>query len=597
MHALGGIELGPSSFPPFAVFRETFGFVPNLFCAQSLLPRALEAEAALTVSVLAGEQALSRVRKERILLAVSAANRNTYCVTAHYQNLFLLGVPETQLAQIIADYRQADLSPADRALLDFSVKLGASPSIAQHDIAGIRANGWNDQSILEAVLITAWTRFLCTLACGLGVEPDFEPIEIPAATTIPWSGAGKPAPAVDRRPYMRAVERTPDEFAPFCYLREELGFVPDIFRAQTLRPDVVEAEVGAIRMVLLSEDVLTRRQKEYIQLVVSAANRNSYWVDLHCEILRAMGVSLEDADQIAADHRQAQLPDADKSLLDLALKLALAPCEFQRADLEPFRHGGFTEEQILEAVVTTSFATFFNTLQVGLGAKPDFPPRPVPQSISSKTVHLLDANLRPTGQGPLVDPDAESVARVQGGDLDAFEDLMNRHSRRIYRTLVGILGDPEEARDAMQDAFFKAFRHLGDFQGRSKFSTWLVSIASNTGLQLLRERKRLQSLDDDRFESEEGFRPKELRSWADDPEQLYSKAEIQELVEDTVMKLPAKYRVVLVLRDIEQLPAEEAAAALGLGIPALKARLLRGRLMVREALSPRFANVVKGGGA
>jgi RNA polymerase sigma-70 factor (ECF subfamily) len=149
----------------------------------------------------------------------------------------------------------------------------------------------------------------------------------------------------------------------------------------------------------------------------------------------------------------------------------------------------------------------------------------------------------------------------------------------------------------MQDTFLKAFQHLGNFQGRSKFSTWLVSIASNTGLQLLRDRKRVQSLDDDVVETDEGFRPRQIRAWSDDPEQLYSKSELRGLVENHVMKLPAKYRVVLVLRDIEQLSIEDAAAALGLGIPALKSRHLRGRLMLREALTPHFTASAEGGAA
>jgi RNA polymerase sigma-70 factor (ECF subfamily) len=149
----------------------------------------------------------------------------------------------------------------------------------------------------------------------------------------------------------------------------------------------------------------------------------------------------------------------------------------------------------------------------------------------------------------------------------------------------------------MQDTFLKAFQHLGSFQGRSKFSTWLVSIASNTGLQLLRDRKGVQSLDDDAFETDEGVRPRQIRAWIDDPEQLCSKAEMRALVEDHVTKLPAKYRVVVVLRDIEQLSIEESAAALGLGIPALKSRHLRGRLMLREALTAQFAARTQGGTA
>jgi RNA polymerase sigma-70 factor (ECF subfamily) len=164
---------------------------------------------------------------------------------------------------------------------------------------------------------------------------------------------------------------------------------------------------------------------------------------------------------------------------------------------------------------------------------------------------------------------------------------MNRHSQRVYRTLVGILGNPDDARDAMQDTFLKAFQHLASFEGRSKFSTWLVSISTNTAIQRLRERRPMESLDESGPE-EEGFRPRQIQAWTEDPEQLYSQAEMRSLVENGVMKLPVKYRMVLMLRDIEQLPIEEAASALGLGVPATKARLLRGRLMLREALAPHF---------
>src|SRR5206468_943930 len=152
----------------------------------------------------------------------------------------------------------------------------------------------------------------------------------------------------------------------------------------------------------------------------------------------------------------------------------------------------------------------------GLGAKPDFPPHRVFQPISPKVANLLAPEVRPTDRSPAPDPDAEAVTRVQGGEVDAFEDLINRHSRRVYRTLVGILGSPEEARDAMQDTFLKAFQHLADFQGRSKFSTWLVSIASNTAVQMLRDRTHVRSLDDDPAGTEEGFRPRQIRAWMED---------------------------------------------------------------------------------
>jgi RNA polymerase sigma-70 factor (ECF subfamily) len=230
----------------------------------------------------------------------------------------------------------------------------------------------------------------------------------------------------------------------------------------------------------------------------------------------------------------------------------------------------------------TSFAGFLNVLQAGLGAGSDFTAK-----IPAKKVHLSPPEPRHTAATLSIDPDADIVARVQKGDLDAFEELMIRHNQRVYRTLVGILGNPDDARDAMQDTFLKVFQHLGGFEGRSKFSTWLVSIATNMGIQRLRERRPMESLDDSGPE-EEGFRPRQVQAWTDDPEQLYSQAEMRSLIENGVMKLPVKYRMVLMLRDIEQLPIEEAASALGLGIPAIKARLLRGRLMLREALAPHF---------
>jgi len=187
------------------------------------------------------------------------------------------------------------------------------------------------------------------------------------------------------------------------------------------------------------------------------------------------------------------------------------------------------------------------------------------------------------------DPDAGLIAQAQIGNLEAFEGLVRNHTRRVYRILMAILGNPEEAKDAMQDAFLSAFKHLAGFQGRSKFSTWLVSIAKNTALQRLRGRKNFESLDESTGETEEEFRPRQVRAWQDDPEQLYSVSERRQLVERGIMQLPAKYRVVLMMRDIEQLSTEETAENLGLSVPATKTRLLRARLMLREALSPHFA--------
>jgi RNA polymerase sigma-70 factor (ECF subfamily) len=168
--------------------------------------------------------------------------------------------------------------------------------------------------------------------------------------------------------------------------------------------------------------------------------------------------------------------------------------------------------------------------------------------------------------------------------LNAFSELVNLYGRRIYRALVSSLGNPDEALEAMQDSFLKAFQGLTQFQGRSRFSTRIVAIATNAGIQRLRERVPCEGLDEDAHDRQ-GFRPRQIQAWTDNPEQLYSKQQRRVLVETAVRRLPAKYRVVVMLRDIEGVPTEDAAAALQLTVPALKARLLRGRLMLRETLS------------
>lgn len=587
----------PSSFGPFVAFRESMGFVPKLFLAQTLLPRVIEAEADLAGAVLLKPGKLSRTQKEFIILVAATAKRNTYCVTAHYQTLRTLGLAEEQLDRLIADYRAAGLSEADQGLLDFALKLSEKPAfVGKQHIDGLRSLGFSDDQVLEAVLMTALTNFLCCLSTGLGVAPDFAPWQFQddtngsAAASLASSGAETP---VNSGPYLRAIDLNPLDFAPFAFFQEQFGFIPNIFRAQTLRPDVVEAEAKAVGTILLKQDVLSRFQKECILLVVSALNLNTYCVAVHCEMLRNLGVSPDKSDQIALDHHLTDLSAADKILLDCALKLAQTPDEFSAGDIELLRNSGLTDEQILEAIVMTALTSFLNRLQVGLGTVPDFEPRLI---FPLKAVNLSTGAMRPIleqaqkEESAPEDPDAQTVARVQAGETDAFEELVRSHGRRIYRSLMGILGDSDEAEDALQDVFMKAFEHIAEFQGRSRFSTWLVRIAINTGIQRVRSRKESESLDDE----DEEFRPRNIQAWQDNPEQSYSKEEMRRLLEQQIMKLPGKYRLVLMLRDIEELSTVEAANALELSIPALKARLVRARLMLRESLVSYFSKTGTG---
>jgi len=376
-------------------------------------------------------------------------------------------------------------------------------------------------------------------------------------------------------------------------LKRNFGLAPRIYRAQMIRPDLVDAQVRLLDRLLFSKGALSRMQKEFILLAVSAENNNTYFPALHCQTLQFLGVKPEQSQQVTIDHREASLPESEVVLLDFARKLASNPHSFTELDVESLRKSDFNDEQILEAVLMVGLTQLFNCIQMGLGIEPDFKPRII---FPLKEMNPPDVSERqipePEFSGEFVpdDPDFEIVARVRNGETDAFEELVRKHGRRVYRSLLGIVGSREEAEDALQDAFFKAFQHLPHFEGRSRFSTWLVRIAINTGLQRVRSRKEFDRLDED----DEEFRPRNIQAWTETPEDFYSREELRSLVEREVMKLPVKYRVALLLRDLEELSTEEAAAALGLSIPGLKARVLRGRLMLRESMVQYFSKASAG---
>jgi RNA polymerase sigma-70 factor, ECF subfamily len=590
-------------FGPFVAFQEAFGFIPNLLRAQSLLPRVVEAQVMLESAVRLRGGAISRIQKERILLSIAADRQDAYCIATDSNVLSSLGVSDGQIDALLTNNRKADLSAADLASLQYGLKLARhAPSVQREDIEELRAYGFEDGSILEIVILTALAVYRCTLSVGLGPRPDFEPRNLASTKTDRSRGAAEQASRSDahrtaqrRGPYLPAPYLSPKSFAPFGLVQKSHGFIPNFFRAQTLRTDLLEAELEAVDRILLPEEVLTRVQKECILLAVSAANLNSYCVAMHSNLLRGLGMPSEEGDQIAVNHHESNLSEPDRALLDFAVKLGTRGSEFLRDDVVKLQTLGFSEEQILECEVVTALNNFANTLQMGLGIEPDFEP---PAIFRENKVHLPAAARRPTygfsdTSGALQDPDAGLVAQVQVGKLEAFEELVRRHSQLIYRTLIAILGNPIDAQDAMQDALFSAFKHIAGFQGRSKFSTWLVSIARNTAFEHLRGRKNIESLDEGEYDDDPDFRPRQVRAWQDNPEQCYSNSEIRQLVERGILGLPAKYRVVVMLRDIEQFSTDEVARQLGLSVPAVKVRLLRGRLMLREWLSPHFATSLR----
>jgi RNA polymerase sigma-70 factor, ECF subfamily len=180
--------------------------------------------------------------------------------------------------------------------------------------------------------------------------------------------------------------------------------------------------------------------------------------------------------------------------------------------------------------------------------------------------------------------DLALIASVLAGDRRAFEPLVRKHERRVFRVTLAVLGNIEDAEEAMQDTFVKAFRHLDQFRRESRFTTWLTRIAVNEALQKRQTRKDSVSLDDSRG-VEEQFAPRRFESWRADPEKLYGRKELRRVIETAIQSLPAIYREAFILRDVEEMTAEEAAEAIGVTVAALKSRLLRARLMIRESLA------------
>jgi RNA polymerase sigma-70 factor (ECF subfamily) len=179
--------------------------------------------------------------------------------------------------------------------------------------------------------------------------------------------------------------------------------------------------------------------------------------------------------------------------------------------------------------------------------------------------------------------DEEVVARVLDGETALFEIIMRRYNQRLYRVAHSILRDDAEAQDVMQDAYVRAYQHLDQFAGRAKFSTWLTRIAVHEALARAHRRSRVQGLDAEPY----GGAMDPLVSKTPDPEQQASDRELVALLQSAVLALPANYRSVLVLRDIEEMSTSDTAEALELTEENVKVRLHRARALLRRELFAR----------
>jgi RNA polymerase sigma-70 factor (ECF subfamily) len=187
--------------------------------------------------------------------------------------------------------------------------------------------------------------------------------------------------------------------------------------------------------------------------------------------------------------------------------------------------------------------------------------------------------------------DTDLVLASRAGNTAAFEELVSRYGRRLFRIAYHILHNQDDAQDVVQDAFIKVFQNLGQFRADSKFSTWLYRIVVNQSLMELRKQRRKLastaielSIDGD----EEGQLPIDFSDWRPNPEEQYKESELRDLLTRLLRDLRPALRVVFIMRDIEGQTLQEVAAALELTVSAVKTRSLRARLYLREQLTIHF---------
>jgi RNA polymerase sigma-70 factor (ECF subfamily) len=190
--------------------------------------------------------------------------------------------------------------------------------------------------------------------------------------------------------------------------------------------------------------------------------------------------------------------------------------------------------------------------------------------------------------------EAGLIERICLGESELFHELILPHERKIYLTVLAVLGSEAEAEDAAQETMIKAFRNLRSFRSESRFGTWLVSIALNEARSRLRKSKRAQmeSLDADAESYEGDFTPAMLTDWREIPSEALERSELRAELQAAVAELPAIYREVFTLRDLEELNVEETARALGVTANVVKVRLHRARMLLQKRLVPFLKSAV-----
>ncbi len=191
--------------------------------------------------------------------------------------------------------------------------------------------------------------------------------------------------------------------------------------------------------------------------------------------------------------------------------------------------------------------------------------------------------------------EAALIGRIQSGERELFYELIRPYERRVFVIAFTILRNEADAEDAAQDAFLKAFKYLAQFRFESRFSTWLIQVAINEArLRLRRSHLEMMRPIEDQENEDGTYTPRDFADWREIPSEALERKEIREKLVAALGSLAQKYREVFVLRDVEHMSIEDTAQALGISAGAVKTRLLRARLMLRDLLSPGLAGVWAG---
>jgi len=185
--------------------------------------------------------------------------------------------------------------------------------------------------------------------------------------------------------------------------------------------------------------------------------------------------------------------------------------------------------------------------------------------------------------------EAEMIAAILDGNTEKYHDLIRPYELSVYRMALSFMKNEADAEEVAQEAFLKAFRNLASFRGNAKFSTWLISIALNEARGRLRHQNliRTDSLDETR-EGIGHISPALLRDWREVPSEALERREIREMLKEAIQNLPPIYREVVLLRDVEELSVDEAAATMEISTAAVRVRLHRARLMLQKDLAPKL---------